>query len=109
MLACAFGGKGDRSTDHASPELDALVRQAFGLIIDIRHHGRAARSLALAVNFLRAMARNPGQDTPPFVFSFTVVPMRENPPDSASKPCPKQEGEERRGPALSEGVGPPGG
>jgi hypothetical protein len=93
---------------HASPKLDALVRQAFGLIIEIRHQRGAARSLSLAVNFLRMMARNPGKDAPPFVFSYTVVPMIENHPDSASKSNPGQEGWERGGPALPDGVGPPG-
>ena len=94
---------------HDSTRLDALVRQAFGLIIEIRHLRGAARSLSLAVNFLRMMARNPGQDAPPFVFNYTVVPMIENHPDSASKPSPGQEDQERRGPALPDGVGPPGG
>ena len=77
---------------HASPGLNALVRQAFGLIIEIRHQRGAARSLSLAVNFLRMMASKPGQDAPPFVFSFTVVPEFESHPDSTSKPRPEQEG-----------------
>ena len=94
---------------NASPGLDALVRQAFGLIIEIRHHRGAARSLALVVNFLRMMAHRPGQDEPPFVVSFTVVPMRENHPDSASQPSLGQEGWERLGPALPDFSGPQGG
>ena len=87
----AWEDKGDSIMAYDSPRLDALVRQAFGLIIEIRHQRGAARSLSLAVNFLRMMARTPGQDTPPFVFSFTLVPTIENQPDSASKPPRKQE------------------
>jgi hypothetical protein len=74
------------------PGLDVLVRQAFKLIIEIRHTRGAARGLSLAVNFLRMLARNPDQDAPPFVFNFTVVPMRENHPGSAPKPSPREEG-----------------
>jgi hypothetical protein len=76
---------------HASPGLDSLVRQAFGLIIDIRHHGEAARSLALTISFLRMMASHPSQDAPPFLVSVTAVPIHDNNPESTSKPRLKHE------------------
>ena len=89
-----------------SPTLDALVRQAFALIIEIRHHRGAARLLSLTVNFLRMMARNPGQDAPPFVFSFTVVPMHENHPGVAPNAVPDRKDRGGTGPDLLAGSGP---
>ena len=77
---------------HASPRLDALVRQGFELLIEIRHQGGAARSLALATTFLQMLAHDPSQDAAPFVVSVTAVPIRENHPDWSSKPSPRQEG-----------------
>jgi hypothetical protein len=66
---------------HASPRLDALVRQGFELLIEIRHQGGAARSLALATTFLQMLAHDPHQDAAPFVVSVTAAPIRENHPD----------------------------
>lgn len=77
---------------HASPGLDALVRQGFGLLIEIRHQEGAARSLALAATFLQMLAHDPSQDAAPFVVSVTAVPIRENHPDWGAKPSPRQEG-----------------
>ena len=77
---------------HTSPGLDALVRQAFGLIIEIRHQRGAARSLALAVNFLRMMARDPSQAEPLMVLRLTVVPLDAMLPDSAPTSSPETKG-----------------
>ena len=77
---------------HTTPGLDALVRQAFGLIIEIRHQRGAARSLALAVNFLRMMARDPTQEAPPIVLRLTVMPLDAKFPDSAPKSSPESKG-----------------
>jgi hypothetical protein len=75
----------------ASSKVDALVRQAFGLLIEIRHQGGAAKSLTLANAFLRMLARNPGQDTTPLVISFKAIRVPENHEDSASTRNPKRE------------------
>jgi hypothetical protein len=66
---------------HAPPGLDALVRQGFGLLIEIRHQEGAARSLAMATTFLQMLAHDPSKDAAPFVVSVTAVPIRENHPD----------------------------
>ena len=77
---------------HTTPGLDALVRQAFGLIIEMRHRKGAARSLALAVPYLRMLANDSSRVALPFVISVTAMPIHENHPGSASKPRPKQRG-----------------
>ena len=77
---------------HASSALDALVRQAFGLIIEMRHQEGAARSLALAIPYLRMLANDSSRVALPFVISVTAMPIHENHPGSASKPRPKQRG-----------------
>jgi hypothetical protein len=74
-----------------SPGVNALVRKAFGILIEIRQREDAARSLALANAFLRMLARDPGRDdTTSFVVSIKAMPIRANQADSASARNPRR-------------------
>lgn len=55
------------------PSVERLVRQAFGLLLEIRQQRQARRSLTLALAFLKMLARNRGRDEPPVVISIRAV------------------------------------
>ncbi len=58
--------------DHGA-SIECLVRQAFGLLLEIRRDRQARRLLTLAVAFLRMLVRETGTDEPPVVFSVQAI------------------------------------
>jgi len=59
-----------------TPLVEALVRQAFGLLLEIRSHPRAKPLLSQAIAFLRMLAEEPQADCPPLVVSIRAVRIR---------------------------------
>jgi hypothetical protein len=56
-----------------TPAVEALVRQAFGLLLEIRSHPEAKLLLSKAVAFLKMLIESPATDSPPLVVSIRAV------------------------------------
>ncbi len=56
-----------------APSIECLIRQAFGLLLEIRRHRQARRLLTLAVAFLKMLIRDAGAHEPPVVVSVRAV------------------------------------
>ncbi len=50
-----------------------LVRQAFGLILELRAHEEAPRLLSKAISFLEMLARERDSTAPPVMVSVRVL------------------------------------
>ncbi len=68
------------------PFIEALVRQAFGLLLEIRATRNARRSLTLAVAFLETLVRDTHTETPPVVVSVQAVRIRKLKADCGESP-----------------------
>jgi hypothetical protein len=56
-----------------TPSVEALVRQAFGLLLEIRSHPDARLRLGKAIAFLTMLVENPATGSPPLVVSNRAV------------------------------------
>lgn len=52
---------------------ECLVREAFGLLLDVRRHPEARHLLVQVIAFLKMLVRDPGRDGPPVVLSVRAV------------------------------------
>jgi hypothetical protein len=59
-----------------TPSVEALVRQAFGLLLEIRSRPRAKPLLGQAIAFLNMLVENPATGSPPLVVSIRAVRIR---------------------------------
>lgn len=57
--------------------VEPMVRKAFELLLEIRAHPEAYRLLALAIGFLKTLARKTDGDTQPVVVAIQAVRIRE--------------------------------
>jgi hypothetical protein len=57
--------------------LEASIRKAFGLLLEIRGHRDAGHLLHLAVAFLNMLLQDARQTASPFVVSIRTVRIRE--------------------------------
>ena len=55
------------------PSIETLVRQAFGLLIEIRAHREARWQLTLAVAFLQGLLRKACAEATPVLISVQAV------------------------------------
>lgn len=55
---------------------ETMVRNAFGLLLEIRQQRDAARRLGIAVAFLEALASVADADASPVVVAIRALPMR---------------------------------
>ncbi len=56
-----------------APSIERLVRQAFGLLLEIRRDRQARRLLTLAVAFLKMLVRQTRTNEPPVVLSVQAL------------------------------------
>jgi hypothetical protein len=59
------------------PGTEAMVRNAFELLLEIRAHPQAQRLLLLAIGFLRTLVRQTDSETPPVVVAVQAVRIRD--------------------------------
>jgi hypothetical protein len=59
-----------------TPSVEALVRQAFGLLLEIRGQAEAQPRLAQAIAFLKMLVEDPTTGSPPLVVSIRAVRIR---------------------------------
>jgi len=59
-----------------TPSVEALVRQAFALLLEIRSHPDAMRRLGQVIAFLKMLAEDPKAGFPPLVVSVRAVRIR---------------------------------
>jgi hypothetical protein len=62
----------------STPSVEALVRQAFGLLLEIRSQPEAKPLLGQAIAFLKMLVENPATGSPPLVVSIRAVRLRGN-------------------------------
>lgn len=55
------------------PSVEAKVREAFELLLQIRAHPEACRLLSLAIGFLKTVVRDTDGETTPVVISVQAV------------------------------------
>ncbi len=60
-----------------SPSVEAMVRHAFGLLLEIRSRRQAKSLLTQAIAFLRLLLEEPSAQTSPLVISVRAVRIRE--------------------------------
>jgi len=60
-----------------TPAVEAMVRQAFGLLLEIRSHREAKSLLAKAIAFLKLLQQDPSAETNPLVISVRAVRIRD--------------------------------
>ncbi len=60
-----------------SPSIEAQVRHAFGLLLEIRSQPEAPNLLAQAIAFLKMLVQGADTQTPPFVISVQAVRIRD--------------------------------
>jgi hypothetical protein len=56
--------------------LEAMVRQGFTLLLEVRRHPEALRIMPLALAFLETLLRRGAQDGPSLVVSVKALPIR---------------------------------
>jgi hypothetical protein len=61
-----------------SPAVEAMVRHAFSLVLELRSHREAQSILAQAIAFLRLLAEERGNTRSPLVISVRAVHIRGN-------------------------------
>lgn len=61
-----------------TPSVEALVRQAFGLLLEIRTHPEALPLLGQAIAFLKMLVEDPATGTQTMVVSVRAVRIRES-------------------------------
>jgi hypothetical protein len=54
-----------------------MVRQAFGLLLEIRSHREAKSLLAKAIAFLKLLQQDPSGETNPLIVSIQAVRIRD--------------------------------
>ena len=59
-----------------SHSVEAKVREAFELLLELRSHPDASRMLSIANSFLDMLLRQEGTDGPPVVISVKAVRIR---------------------------------
>jgi hypothetical protein len=59
-----------------TPTVEAMVRQAFGLLLEIRGHPEAKPLLGQVIAFLKMLVADPTTDCPPMVVSIRAVRIR---------------------------------
>ncbi|MBZ5545276.1 MAG: hypothetical protein LAO07_16615 [Acidobacteriia bacterium] len=59
-----------------TPSVEALVRQAFGLLLEIRSQPEAKPRLEQAIAFLKMLVESPATVSPPLVVSIRAVRIR---------------------------------
>ena len=59
-----------------TPAVEAMVRQAFGLVLEIRNQGEAKALLAQAIAFLKLLQQERTAQTHPIVVSVRAVRIR---------------------------------
>jgi hypothetical protein len=59
-----------------TPSVEALVRQAFALLLEIRGQPEAQPRLGQAIAFLKMLAEDPKSGFPPLVVSVRAVRIR---------------------------------
>jgi hypothetical protein len=62
--------------DRTKPAIEVLVRQAFGLLLEIRSHPEAKPLLGQAIAFLRMLVQESEAASPPLVVSVRAVRIR---------------------------------
>jgi hypothetical protein len=62
--------------NRTTPSVEALVRQAFGLLLEIRSQPEAKLLLGKAIAFLAMLVQNPATGSPPLVVSIRAVRIR---------------------------------
>ena len=60
-----------------SPAVEAMVRQAFGLLLEIRSQREAKSLLAKAIAFLKLLQQDPSAEINPLVISVRAVRIRD--------------------------------
>jgi hypothetical protein len=53
-----------------------MVRKAFDLLVEIRAHPKAYRTLSLAIGFLETLVREPDEEAQPVVVAIQAVRIR---------------------------------
>lgn len=56
--------------------VEALVREGFNLLLELRRHPEARRLIPLANAFLKALLHQTGRDAPPIVVCVKAMPIR---------------------------------
>jgi hypothetical protein len=59
-----------------TPSVEAMVRQAFGLLLEIRGQPEAKPRLGQAIAFLKMLVGDPTTGSPPTVVSIRAVRIR---------------------------------
>ena len=62
---------------HPSPSIEALVRHAFDLLLQIRNRPEAPSRLGQAVAFLKLLAREKDAQSNPLLITVQAVRIRE--------------------------------
>jgi hypothetical protein len=62
--------------DRRSNTVEALIREGFTLLLELRRHPDAQRLIPLANAFLGTLLQQAAADAPPIVVSVKVVPIR---------------------------------
>ena len=61
-----------------SPSVEAMVRHAFGLVLELRSHREAQSILAQAIAFLKLLVEQRGNRSSPVVISVRAVHIRKD-------------------------------
>lgn len=61
-----------------SPTVEAMVRHAFGLVLELRSHREAKSILAQAIAFLNLLVEHPDSRSNPVVVSVRAVHIRDS-------------------------------
>ena len=61
-----------------SPSVEAMVRHAFGLVLELRNHREAQSILAQAIAFLKLLVEQHGNQSSPVVISVRAVHIRKD-------------------------------
>ena len=61
-----------------SPSVEAMVRNAFGLLLEIRSQPRAENLLGQAIAFQKMLAEEPAAQANPVVISVQAVRIRDS-------------------------------
>jgi hypothetical protein len=62
--------------DRRSNTVEALIREGFSLLLELRRHNDAQRLIPLANAFLGTLLQQADSDAPPLVVSVKAVPIR---------------------------------
>lgn len=61
-----------------SPSVEAMVRHAFGLVLELRNHREAPSVLAQAIAFLKLLVEQRGNRSSPVLISVQAVHIRKD-------------------------------